>query len=356
MKLLHRAAGDDVLHFWGFSYGTALGSVYADMFPEDVSRVVLDGTVDVPSYLAGNWSDNLLNTQDTYEKGLLGKCVEAGNRCALNKVVKDGKDLKTALDNLYIELIKKPMLSTQTNTTFLDYTAFKGAIFNALYSPWGWQSMTNAMAQVFTGNATAFIETYIDVEQKKGSTTPHAMPAIAGSDALVRREHVWGVHHYKALIADLEKQSEFAGEIWAADKSAVQTWSIVGKERHYGNFTSHTRHPILYVGNDYDPVTPLQYSRKMATLFPNAAVLRVKSFGHCSISQPSTCASKTIAAYLVNGTVPDRKIGSDGYVEPGVVCEVDRDPWDEVEEKESGDKEQELSKTVMMDALLNSWR
>lgn len=354
MKLLHRAAGDKVLHYWGFSYGTALGSVFADMFPQDVGRLVLDGTVDLPNYLAGNWSDNLLNTQDTYEKGLLGKCVEAGDRCALNQIVKNGKDLKAALDDLFTELIKKPMLSTQTNTTFLDYSTFKMTVFDALYSPWGWRSMTNAMAQVLSGNASAFIEAYVDVEFREEST-PHAMQAIAGGDALIRREHTWGIHHYKALIADLEKQSDFAGEIWAEDKSAVQTWSIVGKERHFGNFTSHTRHPILYVGNDYDPVTPLQYSRKMATLFPNAAVLRVKSFGHCSISQPSTCASNTIAAYFVNGTVPERKIGSDGYVEPGVVCEVDRDPWDEVK-KEDDEEAEKHSVKVIMDSLLETWK
>lgn len=162
------------------------------------------------------------------------------------------------------------------------------------------------------------------------------------------------------MIAELEKQSAFAGEIWAEDKSTVQSWSIVGKERHFGNYTSHTSHPILYVGNDYDPVTPLLYSRKMATLFPNASVLRVKAYGHCSTSQRSKCALQTIADYFVNGTIPERTMGLDGYVQPGKVCDVDFGPWDEsgasaaveADEQTFSHKDAE----AIMEALHHSWR
>ncbi len=50
MQLLHRFFGDERINYWGFSYGTVLGSTYADMFPEDVNRFIIDGVVDVPNY------------------------------------------------------------------------------------------------------------------------------------------------------------------------------------------------------------------------------------------------------------------------------------------------------------------
>jgi len=178
-------------------------SVFADMFPDDVGRVVLDGTVDVPNYMYGNWSDNLLDTQNTYEKGLIGKCIEAGDKCALNKAAKGSKDLKTALDDLFARLLAEPMLSLETNTTMLDYSTFKATVFDALYAPYKWPTTTEAMAKVLEGDAAPFIKTYVDSGGGR-EPSPHAMVAIAGGDALMRREHTWGKADYEVRPFRLE--------------------------------------------------------------------------------------------------------------------------------------------------------
>lgn len=199
MRLLYQAAGDDKLNYWGFSYGTALGSVFSDMFPDEVRRVVLDGTVDVPDYMAGNWSDNLLDTEGTYAKGFLGECAKAGSKCPLNKVA-NGTDLRVLLHDFFAALIAEPMISTLTNVTLLDYTSFKGVIFSNLYTTYGWPKLAETMAKAIEGNATEFIYQYLDIDS--GSEAgPQAFAAIAGGDALVRREHTWDVNDYKVGIS-----------------------------------------------------------------------------------------------------------------------------------------------------------
>ena len=49
----HKSAyipGKSKLHYWGYSYGTYLGSTFASMFPDRVGRLVLDGVVSSYDY------------------------------------------------------------------------------------------------------------------------------------------------------------------------------------------------------------------------------------------------------------------------------------------------------------------
>ncbi|TPX03326.1 alpha/beta hydrolase, partial [Schumannella luteola] len=46
MDVMRAVLGDTELHYLGYSYGTYLGTVYAELFPEKVGRMVLDGAVD----------------------------------------------------------------------------------------------------------------------------------------------------------------------------------------------------------------------------------------------------------------------------------------------------------------------
>ena len=47
MDVVRAAMGDEQLSFLGFSYGTAIGQVYADLFPDRVRSMVLDGVVEL---------------------------------------------------------------------------------------------------------------------------------------------------------------------------------------------------------------------------------------------------------------------------------------------------------------------
>ncbi|EUC67704.1 alpha/beta hydrolase fold protein, partial [Rhizoctonia solani AG-3 Rhs1AP] len=50
MERIVDALGEDGLNFWGFSYGTILGSTFAAMRPHLVKRMVLDGVCNAESY------------------------------------------------------------------------------------------------------------------------------------------------------------------------------------------------------------------------------------------------------------------------------------------------------------------
>ena len=46
MDVMRALLGDKKLNYLGYSYGTALGAHYAELFPQNVGRLVLDGALD----------------------------------------------------------------------------------------------------------------------------------------------------------------------------------------------------------------------------------------------------------------------------------------------------------------------
>ena len=46
LDLIRQAIGDEKLTYLGFSYGTLIGSIYADLFPDHIRAMVLDGAID----------------------------------------------------------------------------------------------------------------------------------------------------------------------------------------------------------------------------------------------------------------------------------------------------------------------
>ena|SRR3981189_214975 len=43
--LIRNLTGYDTLDYWGFSYGTVVGAMYAHMYPNRVGKMVLDGSL-----------------------------------------------------------------------------------------------------------------------------------------------------------------------------------------------------------------------------------------------------------------------------------------------------------------------
>lgn len=53
LDALRKAVGDEKLTYWGISYGTLLGSTYAQLFPSKVKGMVFDGNMDPQTSLYG---------------------------------------------------------------------------------------------------------------------------------------------------------------------------------------------------------------------------------------------------------------------------------------------------------------
>ena len=82
LDLLRRAVGDSRLTYLGFSYGTYIGTTYANLFPGNIRALVIDGVLD-PSLWSSGWQvrSDRVATQEEFDE-FLRLCREAGPACA----------------------------------------------------------------------------------------------------------------------------------------------------------------------------------------------------------------------------------------------------------------------------------
>ncbi len=326
MRMIYKAVGDKALNYWGFSYGTVLGSTYADMFPKEVSRVVVDGVVNVTDYHRGKWASTAVDTDGVYY-GFTNECAQAGSACALNRGLhkagggKSKKEKHNAvlekLSDLFDKLAVEPIaVANATHPGLLTWAHLKGALFHALYTPVSWNTLAEEIQQIIEGNPLPFFEKYGPAPCKAGpALDTQANAAIACGDLAKDVKTKPTVDDYLHFIKQHERKSKYFGGSFVQQVACKGDWHIHTNEPWRGDFTSKTSHPLLMIGNSFDPVTPHVNAEYMANLFPGASYLLRKGYGHCSLSQKSKCIEKLVGDYFIHGSVP--KFGH--------VCDVDTD-------------------------------
>ena len=82
LDLLRRAVGDRRLTYLGFSYGSYLGNTYANLFPNNVRALVIDGVLD-PRLWSSGWQikSDRVATQEEFDE-FLRLCDAARTECA----------------------------------------------------------------------------------------------------------------------------------------------------------------------------------------------------------------------------------------------------------------------------------
>ncbi|KAG5650219.1 hypothetical protein H0H81_000275 [Sphagnurus paluster] len=155
MLSIVKAHGKEKLLYWGFSYGSVLGSTYASLFPDKIERIVIDGVLDLDDYYQTLWTTNLSDT-DKAMNAFYTTCHSAGpTKCAF--YAPTPAQIAANLSNLYSTVRARPVpVRTALSYGLLDYSRLRSTVFSALYSPWAaWPTLAVALADLARGNGTA---------------------------------------------------------------------------------------------------------------------------------------------------------------------------------------------------------
>ncbi|OJJ29769.1 hypothetical protein ASPWEDRAFT_177510 [Aspergillus wentii DTO 134E9] len=316
--------GQEKLLFWGRSYGTLLGTTFATMFPDRIDRMLLDGVVNVERYYHGIGPSSVVDADAIFERFFL-YCDQVGPElCAMYReggvaAIKEVyQTLKESISNTTIAV---PASATR-GPEVITPTDLKNLVRVAMYQPMaGFPLLAQHLGQLALGNGSSM------ADWKQASRTPYypslecqqagpfsrecmppgqnelyAMSAIMCSDA-----DFLGVMDEGGFVEmwnDLRKDSTMLGDYWAQLLMACTGWKAPGKWRVDGPYTANTSHPLLFVSNTLDPVTPLNSAHTMSRHFPGSAVLQQESEGHTTIAAPSLCIAAAIRKYFQTGELP----------------------------------------------------
>jgi pimeloyl-ACP methyl ester carboxylesterase len=332
MDLLRAALGDGQLSFLGFSYGSMLGTTYANLFPNRVRAIVVDGVLDPVAWTTGapGQQDLPFSTRLRSDQGAqatLGEffrlCDQAGPDCAFSG------NSAARFAALRQRLLAGPIMVQVDGESFpFTYTDLIFSTLGALYSPFAWPFQAQFLALVeasaapaVLGAALADVRASLGYVNKRGfpryPNFLEGFPGVACSDSDNPDSHA----AWFAAAEDAEAQFGYFGRAWTWISSICAVWPGVGADRYTGPWNADTANPVLVVGNYFDPATRYQGAQTVAGLLPNSRLLSYAGWGHTVYWGVSSCVDAAVNAYLIDGVLPAQ----------GTVCQPEITPFPPVE-------------------------
>ncbi|MEU9186378.1 alpha/beta hydrolase [Streptomyces sp. NPDC048484] len=299
MDLMRQVLGDDELHYFGISYGTELGGVYAHLFPKKVGRAVFDAVVDPTQ----NLEQGSLGQAKGFQLALdnfAEDCASKTQKCPLGDSAQNVKD---RIAKLLKDLDGKPIPGILPRE--LTQTAATSGIAQALYSQEFWEFLTKGLQQAYDGDGQALM-LLSDAMNGRGQDGEYSNLSAANVSINCADDRSrYTVADVRAKLPEFRKASSLFGDYLAWGMVNCTDWAVAGAADH-PDVSAPGSAPILVVGNTGDPATPYEGARKMVdSLGKGVGVeLTYKGQGHGAYDSGNKCVRDAVNGYLLDGKVP----------------------------------------------------
>ena len=300
MDVLRAALGESSMVYFGASYGTKLGATYADLFPDRVGRLVLDGALDLslPSReLSLQQATGFQTALDAY----LENCVTSTDSCYLGDSLEEGRQ---RISDFLAEVDQQP-LPVAGGRELAVGNAFYG-IVTPLYNRDYWFLLSNALRDAFDGDGTqlmALSDAYTSRNLTGDGYADNSVEANLAINCLDDPSSIPARRVAVELPRFRQASPTFGG---------VFAWSLMGcrgfperTSESPGEVTASGAAPILVIGTTRDPATPMVWAEAMASQLESGVLIRRDGDGHTGYHAGNECVDTAVEDYLVTGAVPE---------------------------------------------------
>lgn len=291
MDRLREAEGEDTITYVGYSYGTTLGQVYADLFPLHVRAMVLDGGVD-----ASLTSDQRSLDQTLGFEAAFKRYVEY---CRARSCITG--DPEATIKELIAEAGEEPLPAPRGDRPVGAGEALY-AVIASMYTPVYRPILTAALNGALDGDASGLLYLADTFAGRRDDGTyansSEANSAVNCLDYETERDP----QYHRRLALEFEEVAPFIGPatgqlglycaFWPVDPQPLTTPRATGAP------------PIMVIGGTGDPATPYKWSVALAAQLESGFLVTYDGEGHTAYNRGINCIDDAVDAYLLDLTLP----------------------------------------------------
>lgn len=291
LDLIRHLLGAEKLNYFGVSYGTYVGAMYAELFPDRVGRMVLDSAVDITN------DENSPSQSEGFELALRNYATWCAGmeRCTLGNTV---DEVITTIKDFVSGLDAKPI--KVGNRLLTQGLATTGIALFLYANEEAYPALTYTVIDAMEGRGADLLKAADNLNgrgENAYETVALAFPATRCADwpdqGIREAYKSWDEIKAKSPVFATNMGLDLVCERWTA-ASAPQL-KITGKGAP----------PIIVVGTTGDSATPYEHAVSMAEQLESGHLVTFKGAGHGSVIGDNPCLTSTVNDYFESGKVPE---------------------------------------------------
>jgi len=296
MDAIRAALGEGKLNYLGFSYGTLLGAVYAELFPTNIRAMVLDGAVDPTQNAVDSAEGQAMGFERAFGN-FTAWCSATPAKCPI------APDARAAINNALATARIAPVKGSDGRRATAGWVFY--AVIATMYSQSSWPYLAQAIANLKKNDASlvfALADSYAqrdDSGQYTNLFDANSAVNCADSDSYPSVDQIrtlqsqWRTKY--PLFGGALAMGLLGCSLWPAKHDPYPVGKAVGAP------------PIVVVGTKGDPATPYESTAKLATMLGTGQVLTWNGEGHTAYPE-TACIRNAVEGYLIDLKVPAKDL------------------------------------------------